>query len=314
MSAAIDAARADDSLSPLDLPAGVRRAGMSASVRQPLAGWLFGAAALMLALDLVIALALIGRMPRWPRRGGAGAGLVALALLAIPDASAQSGQDPTLAIRLAYVRTGDARVDRQSAQGLEALSEVLAARTSGEPGPPVGVDLARDDLSAFPFLYWPAPSNPSRLSDAALGNVNRYLAVGGLLLVDTRQAGGGAEGQRPAAAMLQGVDAPPLEQVSNQHVLGRAFYLMRAFPGRTANPQLWAETPGAAQARDGVAALFIGDGDWAAAWAGEAGIGARQRELSLRFGVNLVMVALTGNYKADQVHVPALLERMGRER
>ncbi len=40
--------------------------------------------------------------------------------------------------------------------------------------------------------------------------------------------------------------------------------------------------------------------------------GARQRELSLRFGVNLVMVALTGNYKADQVHIPALLERLGR--
>ena len=41
---------------------------------------------------------------------------------------------------------------------------------------------------------------------------------------------------------------------------------------------------------------------------------ARQRELALRFGVNLVMVSLTGNYKADQVHVPALLERMDNER
>jgi len=27
--------------------------------------------------------------------------------------------------------------------------------------------------------------------------------------------------------------------------------------------------------------------------------------------VNIVMYALTGNYKADQVHVPALLERLG---
>jgi hypothetical protein len=27
--------------------------------------------------------------------------------------------------------------------------------------------------------------------------------------------------------------------------------------------------------------------------------------------VNIVMYALTGNYKADQVHVPAILERLG---
>ena len=38
----------------------------------------------------------------------------------------------------------------------------------------------------------------------------------------------------------------------------------------------------------------------------------RQRELAYRAGVNLVMYALTGNYKADQVHVPALLERLGQ--
>jgi hypothetical protein len=89
---------------------------------------------------------------------------------------------------------------------------------------------------------------------------------------------------------------------------------MRSFPGRTQATQLWAEDPNAAQSRDGVAALFVGDGDWAAAWAGSSDASARQRELALRFGVNIVMVALTGNYKADQVHVPALLERMGRER
>jgi hypothetical protein len=111
--------------------------------------------------------------------------------------------------------------------------------------------------------------------------------------------------------MLQGVDAPPLEQVTSEHVVARAFYLLRSFPGRAQSPRLWAEAASAASSRDGVAALFVGDGDWAAAWSGEAQLDARQRELSLRFGVNLVMVALTGNYKADQVHVPALLERMG---
>ena len=60
--------------------------------------------------------------------------------------------------------------------------------------------------------------------------------------------------------------------------------------------------------------------DWASAWALDARGhnpfavvpgGARQRTLAYRFGANLVMYALTGNYKGDQVHVPAILERLG---
>ena len=38
----------------------------------------------------------------------------------------------------------------------------------------------------------------------------------------------------------------------------------------------------------------------------------RQREFAFRAGVNIVMYTLTGNYKADQVHIPALLERLGQ--
>jgi hypothetical protein len=60
----------------------------------------------------------------------------------------------------------------------------------------------------------------------------------------------------------------------------------------------------------------IGSNDWAAAWATApdanfAG-GPRQRTLAFRFGVNLVIYALTGNYKGDQVHVPHILERLGQ--
>ena len=67
--------------------------------------------------------------------------------------------------------------------------------------------------------------------------------------------------------------------------------------------------------------MIIGNNDWAAAWATDrAGRnlyavvpgGDRQRLLAYRFGVNLVMYALTGNYKGDQVHVPAILERLGQ--
>ncbi len=305
VSGAIDAAGADEALAPIALPNDVARAGLGGPLEQPLSGWLFAAAAALLALDLLVALMLIGRLPRFVRTA---AGALALAFVVSGEARAQDA-DPTQALRLAYVRTGDARIDRSSEAGLRALTDMMIERTSVEPGAPVAVDLARDDLSAYPFLYWPAPSSPRRLSDAALANLDRYLAIGGLLLVDTRDAGRNGEA-RPAATMLAGVDVPPLERVTTDHVLARAFYLMRSFPGRTTATQLWAESAAAASARDGVASIFIGDGDWAAAWAGDVG-DARQQELALRFGVNMVMVALTGNYKADQVHVPALLERMG---
>lgn len=319
VSAAIDAAPADETLTPLALPAGITRVGLRTSVERPMAGYFFGAAALLLMFDLFIALFLMGRLPRLPKLArltrSAAPLLLLLLLAAAPDARAQARDDPTLQLHLAYVRTGDARVDRTSAEGLDALTQMLIDRTSVEPGAPVGIDLTHDDLAAYPFLYWPAPSNPTRLSDAALANLDHYLAIGGLLFVDTRDAGRNGGG-RPAATMLAGLDAPPLQQVTSDHVVARAFYLLRSFPGRTQATQLWAETPDAASSRDGVAALFVGDGDWAGAWAGGASLsgGARQRELALRFGVNMVMVALTGNYKADQVHLPALLERMGEDR
>ena len=73
---------------------------------------------------------------------------------------------------------------------------------------------------------------------------------------------------------------------------------------------------------DGVTPVVIGANDWAAAWAvddtgnpmfpvGRGSGGAQQREMAFRFGVNLIMHVMTGNYKSDQVHVPALLERLG---
>ena len=64
-----------------------------------------------------------------------------------------------LMTRLAYVASGDAKVDEASRQGLLSLSRVLARRTSLNPGEPVGVDPARDELSFYPCSTgrsWPA--------------------------------------------------------------------------------------------------------------------------------------------------------------
>jgi hypothetical protein len=81
---------------------------------------------------------------------------------------------------------------------------------------------------------------------------------------------------------------------------------------------VWVERSGE-HVNDGVSSVVAGSDDWAGAWAVDDAQrplfavvpdGERQREQAYRFGVNLVMYVLTGNYKADQVHLPAILERL----
>ena len=134
----------------------------------------------------------------------------------------------------------------------------------------------------------------------------------------------GPAGFGPGAQRLRDVlrplDLPRLVRVPAEHVLTKTFYLLQDFPGRVAGAPLWIEQPDA-RANDGVTSVLIGANDWAAAWAldaqGRAMFaavpgGEGQRELAVRFGVNLVMYALTGNYKGDQVHVETILERLKR--
>jgi hypothetical protein len=238
---------------------------------------------------------------------------------------------------LAYVLTGNARVDAISEAGLRGLSRALFDRTAIEPADPVAVDIETDEIALFPFLYWPVTEGQATPSDAAVARLNDFLRFGGMILFDTQDADLGASigGQTPNGRALQRIamklDVPPLEPVPNDHVLTRTFYLLQDFPGRWSESTLWAEaSPGAEQVEgmpfrnlnDGVTPVVIGGNDWAAAWATEEngapmfpigrGIaGERQRELALRFGINLIMYVMTGNYKSDQVHVPALLDRLG---
>jgi hypothetical protein len=130
-------------------------------------------------------------------------------------------------------------------------------------------------------------------------------------------------GTQTLRRLLGKLNLPALQIVPHDHVLRKSFYLLQDFPGRWSGGDLWVEASGSgiSQANDGVSAIVVGSNDYAAAWARDAKGnplyrcapgGEMQREYADRFGVNLVMYALTGNYKADQVHVPALLERLGQ--
>jgi hypothetical protein len=276
--------------------------------------WLLAAALALLCLDLVLTLRLRGLL-----RPAAIGLLVAAAVCG----GARAQQSPALATHLAYVVTGDAAVDGVSKAGLSGLSDYVNDHTAAVLAPPLPVTPGRDDLSFYPLLYWPITADAAVPAgfDAAL---NDYMRHGGIVLIDTRSGGAGGTFAPGADAALQrvsaGLDVPALTPLSIAHVLAKSFYLLTEFPGRYEGAPVWVQRD-QDRTNDGVSPVIIGANDWAAAWATDndgnplyATIpgGNRQRLLAWRFGVNLVMYALTGNYKGDQVHVPAILQRLSQ--
>ncbi len=331
----------ETTLAPATWPSDVPVEGMGViSPTNLMAAFLTGALALLL-IDALAALWLSGRLSGLAR----GAALFAALMLTAPEVEAQALTTEeelallaTTDITLAYVETGDTRIDEVSRAGLQGLSNTLWQRTSVEPAPPIGVNLETDELAFFPMLYWPVTPDQALPSDTAYARLNTYLRSGGMIVFDTRDADiGGFGAATPTGRRLRQIaaplDIPPLEPIPSDHVLTRTFYLLQDFPGRHLSREVWVEAspPDAEQVEgmpfrnlnDGVTPVVIGGNDWAAAWAVDAGgrpmfpvgrgfTGERQREIAHRFGVNLVMHVLSGNYKSDQVHVPALLDRLGQ--
>ena len=318
--------------------------GYASSQEHDFKPWLLLAALTLFLIDIVATLALRGLLVDalllrrfWRGKGVAGraaVGILLVAVLAVATARegfAQSrSADDQFAIeasesmRLAYVITGARDVDAVSRAGMIGLTNMLNQRTAVEAGAPMGINIETDELAFFSLIYWPITDRQATPDESAITKLNRYMENGGTILFDTRdqqytagQAGGRTQALR---RLTRGLNLPTLEPVPPDHVLTKAFYLMQEFPGRWAGGRVWVER-GDAHTNDGVSSVIIGSNDWAAAWAiDDAGRpmfpvvpgGERQREMAFRFGVNLVMYTLTGNYKSDQVHVPAILERLGQ--
>lgn len=337
---------------PLALPSGVSTDTLSEGGETDLSRWFLLGALLLLLADLLISLWLRGLLPRALRfsRAAPAALLLAATIAGAPDVQAQQPQPPrpattqatpqdkagppplteeqalkgSLDMRLAYIVTGDKEVDDISKAGLEGLSEILRNRTSVEPADPVGLDLERDEPRLYPLIYWPVTSTQPALSPRAQAALDRYLRTGGIVFIDTRDqhmsfdrpAGGNPDLKR----LLAGTETPPLQAMPPDHVLTKAFYLLSDMPGRWQGGKLWIES-GNGRVNDGVTTIVIGSNDYAGAWAVDQrgrGVmpvspgGETQREMAFRFGVNLVMHALTGNYKDDQVHLPDIMQRLRR--
>jgi hypothetical protein len=309
------------------LPGSIRTATLGESSERDLRPWLLGTALVLALIDLAASLALRGllRLPAFPHRARAGASVLALivAIAWTGDANAQTvladgtADRASLTTRLAYVRSGDSKLDEISRAGLAGLTAVVNRRTAAELGEPVDIDPEIDELAFYPLLYWPLADFSRPLAPNAARKLTAYMRTGGTIIFDAR--GRSDAGDRAALRELaRTLDLPPLVPLPRDHVLRRSYYLLSDLPGARVGGTVWVERSGE-HVNDGVSSVVAGSDDWAGAWAVDDAQrplfavvpgGERQREQAYRFGVNLVMYVLTGNYKADQVHLPAILERL----
>ncbi|HSG95833.1 MAG TPA: DUF4159 domain-containing protein, partial [Afifellaceae bacterium] len=312
---------------------------------KPLWPLILALAAALAVFDALAVLVLSGRLlpARLPAHAAAATAFFVIVALFSPTPATAQDQPAdeflaaALTTRLAYVLTGDDLIDETSRAGLEGLTTYLRERTALEPGEPAAIDITSDELVFYSFLYWPVTTDADVPPADVMAKIDTFMKSGGTILFDTRDAGGAitpglfaaSEETERLRQILAFVDVPPLEPVPPDHVLTKAFYLLSEFPGRWRGSDLWVESlseaPQAgnrpARGGDGVSPIIITGNDMAAAWAISADgrylyptvpSDPHQRELAYRSGVNIVMYTLTGNYKADQVHIPALLERLGQ--
>ena len=339
---ALNIGKDPEAISIIGALSGVKKGQYGQTTQKSISGILLGLALALLCLDVFVALFISRRLVNLrpdrllrSKKGPASAILTwaftslffTLALQAEAQTASQKATEnaPALGLHLAYIETGDSRMDDLSEAAMTGLVEALSERTTIEPAGVRGVVPGRDDLVYYPFLYYPVSRDAAALSAAQSDALNAYMASGGTIVFDTQDQGDKAilgDITHPGLKNItQALDIPGLETVPEDHVLTKSFYLIQIFPGRWANGAVWVDKTRNGNSQDGVSSVIIGSQDWSAAWAvdsqGEPIINlendiSKQREFAIRFGVNLTMYALAGNYKADQVHAAALIERLGK--
>jgi hypothetical protein len=326
------------------LPSGIALSDYTVAAPRDLAGILFTAALALLLVDCIAALAMAGALTRLRGRRAAAAMVVAAfgGLLAIGGAQGQDdlseadrfAMRAALDTRLAYVLTGDPQIDDTSEAGLTGLTNFLAQRSSIEAESPMAIDIERDEIVFFPIVYWPVTPEAEVPSPQTLAKIDSFMKTGGTIFFDTRdadsdlssitgQVGPSTPGAAPYpgeprySATRDGTARPrdhkgvlsspefprPLER---RAAVGRGLARRARRPEPRRRRQLRHHRVKRLCRRLGA----VGSGGrplYPVVPGGE-----RQREFAYRTGLNIVMYAMTGNYKADQVHVPALLERLGQ--
>ncbi len=254
---------------------------------QDYSGYLWLAALCLLLIDSYVTLSMRGLLPRWPH----GKSLAALGLLLILWAPQAHAADE---MGLGYL--GPPQQPLQ--QALTTLQQNLNTRTTATFSAPIAVEPNTADLALFPVLFWQPTT--SALAPNAAPAMQNYLSKGGMLVIF---AGDDAQN---LATITKNLQLPALQTLPANHVLWHSFYLLQA--GAWLTQPIWLDQI-AVNHESQIASVIILPADLLDKMADPANT---DRETAVRLFINVMIYALTGDYKSDQVHLPYILERLGQ--
>jgi hypothetical protein len=195
----------------------------------------------------------------------------------------------------------------------ERLLAELVQTTSVVATPRV-VQVEPDDptLFAHPIAVLVGDGALPPLTDRAAEQLTRFLSYGGFLFIDDTSGLPDSPFDGSVRRVVQRIfPNRPLTVLSSEHSVFRAFFLLDEPVGRvsvhrtiegvaqgTMNPLLYG--------RDDLSGALDRAADGSEMHACSPG-GERQRREAVKLGINLLMYALTSNYKQDQAHVRQLM-------
>ncbi|HVZ31350.1 MAG TPA: DUF4159 domain-containing protein [Polyangiaceae bacterium] len=243
--------------------------------------------------------------------------LAALAGLAAAPRALAFGQDGAFHPRMLLV--GKRALDPRRSTGPVRWSWELIRRTSAPGRLTVGTVTADSaQLLEEPFTVWFGADAVEPLSEPEIRGLRLYLALGGVLFVDDSSPDVGAFGRSVRRELARVLPESPVVHLPSQHVLYTSYYLLDRPVGRVEGPS-YIEAINTGK----LASVLFSAHDLLGALAQERGGGwalpvepgsQEQRELAVRFAINLAMYVLCLDYKDDQVHAEELMRRRGRHR
>jgi len=208
--------------------------------------------------------------------------------------------------------------DNPRPEALRSLLAQITRRTSIEVNrEPVELNISDPELFRHPFIYMGGDEKFELFPEKDLKVLRNYLSYGGFLFIDDNSAQDNSEFDTSVRKMISALfPHNPLRKINRDHSIFRSFYLLNTVSGRSIiKPYLEGISI------KGRTVLIYSSNDQGGAWSRNklghwnydviAG-GHRQRQLSIRLGVNIIMYALTLDYKKDMVHLPIILERLRR--
>jgi hypothetical protein len=198
------------------------------------------------------------------------------------------------------------------------LIEELTQRTSVEAHPSRHeVDLTDRDLFSFPFLYMAGKYEFEPFTREELEILRRFLSYGGFLLADDALGQPGYGFDKSLRRELKRIfPEKELERLPSAHAALRSYYLLRRIGGvRMVHSYLEGIAVGSATP------VIYSHNDLGGAWERDqlgnwlnpcTPGGEEQRRDAFHLGVNLIVYAMTENYKEDLIHVPFIRRRLAR--